>query len=180
MKKEFRSKKDIIETFYKIDFELGQIPIIGKVSLTIFGGSALLLKSDLHVTSDIDAFIRMENEDRRVRQVLAKYSVSGNVEGALELPPIEEIPLVKLNVEFDNLVVFLPQTEHLILSKIFVTRQTTKDVDDIIKSGILDYADIEKLKWMYDDYVGYLTLQESRYNTLKEVLEAWEKIKRKE
>jgi hypothetical protein len=116
----------------KIDYELG-----GKVSLTIFGGSALLLMSNLHVTSDIDAFIRMEKEDKRVRKVLAKYSVSGNVEGTLELPPIEEIPLTRLNVEFENIVVFLPQTEHLILSKIFVTRQTTKDVEDIIKSGIL-------------------------------------------
>ncbi len=77
MKKFFRSKQDIIETLFKIDYELGETAIKGKVSLTIFGGSALLLMSDLHVTSDIDAFIRMEKEDEMVRKVLAKYSVSG-------------------------------------------------------------------------------------------------------
>lgn len=73
MDKPFRSKRDIIETLHKIDYDLGKLSTVGRVSLIIFGGSALLLKSNLHVTSDIDAFVRMEKEDEEIRRILARW-----------------------------------------------------------------------------------------------------------
>lgn len=179
MNKQFRSKRDLIEILHHIDYELGEIPILGKVSLTIFGGSALLLKSNLHVTSDIDAFIRMEHEDSKVRKVLAKYSVSNSIEGVMELPPIEDVQseFEKLNIKFNHLEVYLPSTEHLIISKVFTTRQTPKDMEDILKSGILGNANIKKLKELYEEYLKYIVLSRSRYNDLYDLLEQWEKKK---
>ncbi len=90
----------------------------------------------------------MEREDHKVRSVLAKYSVSSSIEGVMELPPMEDIleEFERLNVVFNHLEVYLPSTEHLILSKVFTTRQTEKDTEDLLKSGILGKANIKKLK----------------------------------
>lgn len=156
----FRSKRDIIEILHKIDYDLGKLQIKGRVTLIIFGGSALLLKSNLHVTSDIDAFVRMEKEDKQIRKVLADYSVSSNIEGVMELPPLEDVmeEFERLNVIFNYLDVYVPSTEHLIISKLFTTRQTYKDIEDIIDSGILGKANINKLKDLYEEYIQYTIL----------------------
>ncbi|WP_416147695.1 DUF6036 family nucleotidyltransferase [Salipaludibacillus sp. HK11] len=179
MNKEFRNKQDIIETLYKIDYELGGIPIKGKVSLTIFGGSALLLKSNIHATSDIDAFVRMEHEDAQVRKILANYSVSSSIESVMELPPLEDVrkEFERLNVAFNHLEVYLPSTEHLIISKLFTTRQTEKDMEDILESGILGNANIDKLKGLYEEYLPYIMLPRRRYNELDELLKQWKERK---
>ncbi|WP_139368213.1 DUF6036 family nucleotidyltransferase [Evansella clarkii] len=84
-----------------------------------------------------------------------------------------------LNVPFNNIRVELPSAELLIISKLFATQQTTKDTEDVLNSGILDHADINKLKMLYTEYLGYTILPERRYNSLDDLLSDWEKHKKK-
>ncbi|MFD1637308.1 DUF6036 family nucleotidyltransferase [Evansella tamaricis] len=152
-----------------------------RIALTIFGGSALLLKTDLHVTGDIDAVIRMEKEDVELRKLLRKYNINDDLKSVMELPPMEDVyeDMETLNVPFNNIKVELPSPELLIISKLFATRQTTKDMEDVLNSGILDHADINKLKMLYKEYRGYTVLPERRYNSLDDLLEDWENRKKK-
>ncbi|WP_272495851.1 DUF6036 family nucleotidyltransferase [Bacillus pinisoli] len=112
--------------------------------------------------------------------MLARYSVSSSIEGVMELPPLEEVKeeYQRINVKFNFLEVYLPSTEHLIISKLFTTRQTEKDVEDILKSEILGKANIEKLKQLYEEYLLYTLFKKSRYNDLDSLLEKWERIQK--
>lgn len=181
-KKPFRTAKDILKTLAMLDFDLNKFKLKSKIELLIFGGTALLLKTNLHVTGDIDAVIRMDREDKEVRKLLAKYTINDKMVGVMELPPMEDIyeKVTRLNIDFNNIIVLLPSTEHLILSKLFTSRQTDKDIDDIIKSGIIDQANVDNLRELYAEYISYTALPTFRYNDINDVLEKWEIHKRKE
>lgn len=175
----FRTTKDVLGSLAKLDFDLEQFKLKNKIQLIIFGGTALLLKTNLHVTGDIDAIIRMDKEDIKVRKLLAKYTINDKMAGVMELPPIEDVymDVSQLNVDFKNITVLMPSAEHLIISKLFTTRQTNKDVEDIIKSEILAHANINKLRKLYNEYLNYTILPKYRYNDLEAVLEQWNHYK---
>lgn len=178
-KKLFKRREDIISILAELDYELGIRK--KRIVLTIFGGSALLLKTNLHVTRDIDAVIRMEEEDIELRKLLRKYSINDDLKSVMELPPMEDVHEDKeiLNVHFENITVEIPSPELLIISKLFSTRPTRKDVEDVLNSGILDHADINKLTALYREYQEYTFLPERRYNSLEDLLKDWEKQREK-
>jgi predicted nucleotidyltransferase len=179
----YRTIDDILKVLLKIDYELGQIPVQKKVQLVIFGGTALLLKTESHFTSDIDAFIIAEEEEQKVRDVLKKYTVNDQLDGVMEFPPKEDWSRPenqeRLNIDFNHLDVRLPSTEMLIISKLTTTRQTEKDVLDVIRSEILEQANHRQLRELYEEYMGYVTLPKWRYNSLDDVLQMWEDYKNK-
>ncbi|MBP3951932.1 DUF6036 family nucleotidyltransferase [Bacillus suaedae] len=87
----YRSSEDVFRALYELDYDLSQLNLKSKIHLTIFGGTALLLMTEAHVTKDIDAFIQYQDADNRIRSILAKYSVNDKMRGVMELPPLDEI-----------------------------------------------------------------------------------------
>lgn len=177
----FKSQADIIENLVILDHELSKFKLKYKIELIIFGGTAFLLRTnDIRVTSDIDVFITSQIT-KEIEAILHQHNVNQRISGIMEVPPIEEfLPRCdRLNVPFDNMIVRVASKEDLIISKLFSTRQSQKDIDDLVQTDLIDTCDIDLLWELYNEYKKDVIFPLNRYNSLEEVLIQREEYKQR-
>lgn len=171
-----RKIEEAIRNLIKLDQELSQLQRTQKIRFIIFGGTAFLLETEHRATWDVDIILlaRVSSEEMRI---LNKNDVNNNMQGLMQVPPLDEIMarMRPLNVTFQNIEVYLPHLHDLIFSKL-LGRGDSRDIDDVVKSGILDKVDLNELKEEYNDYVQY-TLNPNRCPKIEEILSEYKSFK---
>lgn len=167
--------ESVIESLLLLDHKLTKLNLHEKISIYIFGGSALMFISNFRATSDIDVYIGTQGLDKHVIELFNDYNVNSSLESVMYFPPYEDFKdrAKKVAVDFTCLDVYVASKEDIVLSKVFSSRQTTKDFDDLVKhSDILDKVDMNYVKEMYDEYLSYNNFRSTRHNNLDEIIEA--------
>lgn len=177
----FVSKGDIIQNLLEVDHKLNKYKLENPLKMYIFGGTAVLLYTNYRATTDIDAFFENGVEKTEVIKLLNQYNINNALIGVMEIPPFEDFSVraEKLDVDFVNIEVYIASKEDIIISKIFTSRGSPKDIKDIVQSGLLDEVNLDVLKALYDDYIQYITLPKHRYYSFDEVMEEYRKYKEK-
>jgi hypothetical protein len=164
------SKEDVIRRLLILDERIGEINLSKKIKFVIFGGAAFLLKTRFRPTTDIDVYMLQENGDTKIEEILNEIDINTNIQRILEMPPKEDFEkrMDKLNVDFQNIDVYVASAYDLIISKLFSTRGE-KDAIDLIRSDLLNQVEEDVLREMWEDLKSY-SLFLHRYNDLDDII----------
>lgn len=176
--KEFTSSREILTNLFLIDAEIAELKLSNKVKFAIFGGAAMLIRSpDFRPTQDIDVYMTEKAESEEVFQIFEKYNTNNRLEAIMLIPPKEDFEerLEEVHAGFKSITVYVASAYDIILSKVFSTRE--KDTTDLVRSGILDTVNLEKLRDEYEFLLPDIMFDKRHYYTLDEILTMHEEYK---
>lgn len=171
------SREDVLRRLLILDERIGQMNLLDKVQLVIFGGAAFLLRCSFRPTSDIDVYMLQEKRYTNIEKILNEVDINTDIQRILEMPPKEDFVerMDKLEISFESIEVYVASAYDLIISKLFSTRGD-KDANDLIRSDLLDQVDLDELRNIWVELKSY-SLFTHRYNDLDEVLELRKEFK---
>lgn len=179
MTKEYTGFEEVLASIAQADFQISEARLQKQVEIVIFGGSAFIYrdKKGFRPTRDIDAVIHLEGDrrdldeqERKVMEILENNNIFGNIESILDLPPYEEYKdrWEEIELELEWIKVYVASKIDLIMSKVFSTRP--KDYTDLVNSDLIDSIDHDYLIETYEDYKGYSNDPHGRNHNLYDII----------
>ena len=145
-----------------------------KFQIVIIGGAALLLKHNLNrTTNDIDS-LKLEYELKKyISENSDLFHINDNCYNIMLKHPDYEERLVEMNInyEFKMLKIYVMSDYDLIIAKF--GRGHREDINDILKSGILDSIERDKLDKLMSTAIDFCPTNPEK------VRSRWENFKKK-
>ncbi len=166
--KPFINKEEIKKALKDAIDEINRFGLERDIYFIIVGGASLVVKYGLsRTTSDIDVMVRPYVGG--LGDILGRRGMQIVSEGIMNLHPDYE-SRIELFYRDGRVHVFILSPYDIAISKI--SRGFDKDINDIIESDIIHHIDINRLKELYFESVGYWLGYEERFRW------AWEDFER--
>lgn len=175
-------QRDVLNRLALLDADLMELGVQDKLSFVIFGGAAFLLQSPrFRATFDIDVVLLKPSDsgepllaqaEMKQRELMDKYDINNAMQSVSLLPEGFQNRMKRINMQFENLAVYLPDPMDLVINKL-LGRADDRDIADVTDSGILDKVDLNELRKHYAENLKDTIGNPVRYPVIEDVISTY-------